>query len=442
MDMAALLLRAEPLSRHFGAHILGDGLADALRNPDSQPVELWEALAKLLTEHSLLLLRPGVGLRPAAEVAIKDHMLKAMGVAAQVVQDDEADTVAEQRPEDTGTEDGSENTAGESERENHGKGGGLFAKYSKPGVQNLRGARVPGHPSLSLLGHGPVEDHHGLSGEMQQSPLGTGCHVNWHSDGAFHRYDQLPSRLLQFYCVRTPLLPAGETLVWRRGDGDEVHYQPGATFFGSWSRALELATAPMQKRAAQLVARYTGFGKTQTQADGHPPYPDWSQTGCRPTAPPSEDPDADPVNGTPINERLLHPLTMHHPVSSKPMLFFQTVCLEALFELESGVRLSWEESMDTLERLWLPSIHSSEIYVHNWQPGDLVLVDNIALFHGVSPFGEWAADPPQRAMRDVRRLLHRAGGGDSCSVGAWNPASEMDRACPVLGVRPGRGPRL
>ena len=99
--------------------------------------------------------------------------------------------------------------------------------------------------------------------------------------------------------------------------------------------------------------------------------------------------------------------------------------------------------MDTLERLWLPSIHSSEIYVHNWQPGDLVLVDNIALFHGVSPFGEWAADPPQRAMRDVRRLLHRAGGGDSCSVGAWNPANEMDRACPVLGVRPGRGrPRL
>jgi hypothetical protein len=85
---------------------------------------------------------------------------------------------------------------------------------------------VPGHPSLSLLGHGMVEDHHGLFGEMQQAPLGisgpfqfflrlfrpiltrvlldaagTGCHVNWHSDGAFHRHDQLPSRLLQVWKI-------------------------------------------------------------------------------------------------------------------------------------------------------------------------------------------------------------------------------------------------
>ena len=76
--------------------------------------------------------------------------------------------------------------------------------------------------------------------------------------------------------------------------------------------------------------------------------------------------------------------------------------------------------MKTLEQLWLPSIHSSEVYVHNWQPGDLVLVDNIALFHGVSPFGEWAADPPTRPMLDIRRLLHRTGDG-----GDWNPAGEI-----------------
>ena len=416
-----------------GAGILGDGLAEALVNPDAAPAELWDALAVLLTQHSLLLLRPNEGFGPAAEVAIKDCMLAAMGVTGEP-ENDEGDT-DEKEP-------AVEKTAEKSTREKHGKGGGLFAKYSKPGVPNLRGARVPGFPALSLLGHGPVEDHHGLSGEMQQAPLGTGCHVNWHSDGAFHRRDQLPSRMLQFYCVRAPLLPAGEALVWRRGDGDEVHYQPGATFFGSWSRAFELAPAQLQKRAARLAARYTGFAKTQAQAEGHPPYPDWAQTGCRPTAPPSEDPDADPVNGTPIEERLLHPLTMHHPVSGKPMLFFQTVCLEALFELESGAQLSWEESMDTLEQLWLPSIHSSEIYVHNWKPGDLVLVDNVALFHGVSPFGEWAADPPKRPMCDVRRLLHRTGGGDSHSAGNWNPADEINRACPVLGRRPGQGPRL
>lgn len=371
-------LRAEALSSHFGARIIGDGLAEALVTPNAQPVELWDELSKLLTEHSLLLLRPGVGFHPAAEVAIKDHMLAAMGVARPPDDENDTDKMAEQDSQGgDDKEDGSEKTAVKRERENHGKGGGLFAKYSKPGVKNLRGARVPGYPSLSLLGHGPVENHHGLVGEMQQAPLGTGCHVNWHSDGAFHRYSQLPSRMLQFYCVRTPILPPGETMVWRRGDGDEVHHQPGATFFGSWNRALELAPAPLQKRAAQLAARYTGFEKTQAQADGHPPYPDWAPTGCRPTAPPSIDPDADPVNGTPLSERLLHPLTMHHPVSGKPMLFFQTVCLESLFELGTGAQLSWEESMDKLEQLWLPSIHSSEIYVHNWSPGESTIHDFI-----------------------------------------------------------------
>ena len=124
--------------------------------------------------------------------------------------------------------------------------------------------------------------------------------------------------LVQFYCVRTPLLPEGETLVWARGDGDEVPHQPGATMFGSWARALELAPTQLLQRSAQLGARYTGFAKTQAQAEGHPAYPDWAQTGCRPTAAPSEDPDADPVDGTPVAERLLHPLTMHHPVSGPP----------------------------------------------------------------------------------------------------------------------------
>ena len=75
--------------------------------------------------------------------------------------------------------------------------------------------------------------------------------------------------------------------------------------------------------------------------------------------------------------------------------------------MTTTTQLGWEESMDTLEKLLLPSIHSSEIYVHNWQPGDLVLVDNIALFHSVTPFDEWSADPPTYEMQDVRRLLHR-----------------------------------
>ena len=299
-------IHTEPLGRTFGARLFGLGLAEALVRPESQPPELWRVLAAALTEHKLLLLRPGAGFGPAAEVQLNDRVLAALGVPRGLEPEPEPETETRAR-----------------DREKHGKGGGLFAKYSKSGVQNLRGARVPGHPSLSLLGHGPVEDHFGLSGEMQQAPLGTGCHVNWHSDGAFHRRDQLPSRMLQFYCVRTPILHEAQSLIWARGDGDQVEYQPGATMFGSWSRALELAPIPLLKRCAQLAARYTGFAKTQAQGAGHPPYPNWAQTGCRPTAPPSVDPDADPVDGTPLDERLLHPLTLHHPASGQPQLFFR-----------------------------------------------------------------------------------------------------------------------
>ena len=89
------------------------------------------------------------------------------------------------------------------------------------------------------------------------------------------------------------------------------------------------------------------------------------------------------------------------------MLFFQTVCLESLFELGTGARLGWEESMDTLERLWLPAIHSSEVYVHNWQVGVCLTI---------------AFDPFQKSFRKHAMVL-------------W-PVAPVKRAgtCPVNAV--------
>ena len=265
---AAAAVRVEPLGPHFGARVRGPGLADALLRPASQPAGLWSALASLLTEHSLLLLRPAAGFGPAAEVEIKDRILEAMGVhpAPDSDEDDDEEQLAAARAAAAlVVEELDGQSPAELERKRAGEGGGLFKKYSRPGVQNLRGAKVPGHPSLSLLGHGPVDDHYGLSGEMQQAPLGTGCHVNWHSDGAFHRRDQLPSRLLQFYCVRAPLLPDGaEALNWARGDGDRVPHQPGAT---SRRRDCHFTDIPSPSILKHLL-KERGVHQNDSLADG------------------------------------------------------------------------------------------------------------------------------------------------------------------------------
>lgn len=380
----------------FGASVTGLQLAEA-SGAAPLPDHVWSELGQALLQHSLLVIRGQHGLQPADEMRIYDRLHRACRwecappAGAREGQED-GKSLFELYTTDDGSEGGG--VAGTTPPEPDTEA------EAEAELPLLRGQALPGFPAVTLLGHGTLEDHHSLRGRLVAAPLGRGCHVNWHADGAFHLRSQPPARLLQLHCLETPSAAGG---IWRRGDGDALHYTSGATFFASSHAALQLLPPDTQTRARQLGARYSGFAKTQHADD---PYPHWKENGIRPLQPPKcEHHSTDPAPGgdRERGEVLQHPLVVTHPDTGRELLYFQTVCLERLFELSSGQDLTWEESMALLERMWMPATHSSQVYVHQWAPGDVVLVDNIAMIHAVSPFAGWSQ------MAGQRRLLHRIG---------------------------------
>jgi taurine dioxygenase len=94
--------------------------------------------------------------------------------------------------------------------------------------------------------------------------------------------------------------------------------------------------------------------------------------------------------------RAAWPVIMNHPRTGRPLLFVNENHAHHL----QGVPLA--EGREVIERLCGYLYVDERIYRHDWQEGDFVLWDNIALAHGRR------ATPPNVAKRTLRRL--RTGG--------------------------------
>jgi len=73
--------------------------------------------------------------------------------------------------------------------------------------------------------------------------------------------------------------------------------------------------------------------------------------------------------------RAEHPVLMTHPVTGADLLYTSAM------QTDSIVGLPEPESEALLERCWALLYGTDDVYEHWWQPGDLVVWDNLALHH-------------------------------------------------------------
>jgi len=86
-----------------------------------------------------------------------------------------------------------------------------------------------------------------------------------------------------------------------------------------------------------------------------------------------------------------HPVVMPHPVTKRPLLFVNELMTDSIVELDEP------DSEDLLHELWTYLDDPAVRYEHQWQPGDLIVWDNLALQHGRRDFA-----PGER--RSLRRF--------------------------------------
>ena len=154
----------------------------------------------------------------------------------------------------------------------------------------------------------------------------------------------------QDFCFYDSLLP-GLSLY-----AEEVPTSGGATIFASTQLAYERLPDDLKQRISGLHARHVyDYGNDHgTQR---------FRIAAAPQAPTAT-----------------HPMVLNHPATDRPLLFVNELMTDSVVELTD------HESEDLLHELWSylddPAVH----YEHQWEVGDLIVWDNLALQHGRRDF--------------------------------------------------------
>ena len=127
-----------------------------------------------------------------------------------------------------------------------------------------------------------------------------------------------------------------------------------------------------------------------------------SRNGLRLVDPPAEEAFEQGIDvaGTPVDDPLaqVYPLVWTCPATGQQALMAQPRCLHALEQInDSGSRFSGAmESRIQVERWMRPAIEPRLVYVHAWQPGDLVIWNNRSIWHSATG----------KLAREDRRIMH------------------------------------
>ena len=80
----------------------------------------------------------------------------------------------------------------------------------------------------------------------------------------------------------------------------------------------------------------------------------------------------------------VYPLIWGCPITAKPALMIHPRCLSHFVNTESNYHYGRRESRFLAETLMRPAIDATEIVIHNWKPGDLVVWNNHSVWHSAT----------------------------------------------------------
>lgn len=262
--------------------------------------------------------------------------------------------------------------------------------------------QIPEEPGVLVLGKGKIK-HYGLKvtlggergayGEDRGSQVLGGGALQWHIDGSFYR--DAPCYYTQMRCIEAPA-GSGHWLSYDDGTGDSLWCEAGSTAFASGRLGYDELPPEIRKTCAQTRVHYAvrPFEKSYALAN--------SANGLRLSDPVAEQRyrQGEDTPGTALRDPLaqVYPLIWTCPVTRSPALMPQPRCMHALEQSSeaSDYFLGVIESRLKLEAWMRPAIAPELVYVHAWQPGDLVIWDNRSLWHSATG----------RLSRDDRRVMH------------------------------------
>ena len=102
--------------------------------------------------------------------------------------------------------------------------------------------------------------------------------------------------------------------------------------------------------------------------------------------------------------RHCHPLIYKHPQSGEPVLCFHLGMTEG-FEFDDGKvkrPLSREEMSRLLDDIREPFLNPDNVYEHQWENGDFIISDNLALGHEAHPSTQYPVS--QVGLRVMHRV--------------------------------------
>lgn len=268
---------------------------------------------------------------------------------------------------------------------------------------NLAGTyQLPEEPSVLVLGKGRI-DHYGLQvtlggargayGKDSGSQVLGGGALQWHIDGTF--YEHPPCNYTQMRCIEAPR-GEGHWLSYDDDSGDRLWCAAGSTAFASGRLAFDLLCGDDRQRCLNSRVHYASNPFQASYAFAN------SNDGLRLVDPAAEvefrlgrdSPGCavdDPLAQT-------YPLVWTCAVSGKQALMPQPRCMQALEQqtARGSHFLGVVESRHRIADLMRAAIKPENVYVHAWQPGDLVIWHNRSMWHSAT--GKLAAED--------RRIMH------------------------------------
>jgi len=262
--------------------------------------------------------------------------------------------------------------------------------------------QIPEEPGVLVLGKGEI-DHYGLKvtlggdrdayGKDQGSQVLGGGALQWHIDGTFYEY--APCYYTQMRCIEAPT-GSGHWLSYDDETEDKLWCEAGSTAFASGRLAYDMLPPDSQQLCLQTRVHYASRPFETTYELGN------NSIGLRIIDHAAEQrySSGEDIPGATIDDPLaqIYPLIWTCPVTKRHALMPHPRCMHVLEQsTEAGnFFLGVIESRLQVEAWMCPAIAPGLVYVHAWQPGDLVIWDNRSIWHSATG----------KLSRDDRRIMH------------------------------------